>query len=124
MGSAKTARRRFMAFQFLSPGGMVGPPGRAGGGTALRREQYVNRFSGGPAYTGGRAPRLRIVIARDSFKGSLRAPAVADEMAAGARRALPRADLDLCPVGDGGEGTLDALLIAMGGDVEQHVVAG
>lgn len=53
---------------------------------------------------------VRIVIAPDSFKGSLRSPAVATAMAVGARRVYPNAEIVEVPVGDGGEGTLDALL--------------
>lgn len=52
---------------------------------------------------------MRILVAPDAFKGSLRAPAVAKAIAAGLRRALPDATLDLQPLGDGGQGTLDAL---------------
>ncbi|WP_372436396.1 glycerate kinase, partial [Pandoraea sputorum] len=55
-----------------------------------------------------------IVIAPDSFKGSLSAPEVAQAIAAGIARVLPQADLRLRPMADGGEGTLDALLSAGG----------
>ncbi|MGI4861501.1 MAG: glycerate kinase [Janthinobacterium lividum] len=51
-----------------------------------------------------------IVIAPDSFKGSLGAAAVAAAMAQGLRRALPGAQLRLRPMADGGEGTLDAFM--------------
>ncbi|GAB3630547.1 glycerate kinase [Pandoraea terrae] len=55
-----------------------------------------------------------VVIAPDSFKGSLTAPEVAKAIAEGIARALPQADLRLRPMADGGEGTLDALLSAGG----------
>ena len=55
-----------------------------------------------------------IVIAPDSFKGSLSAPEVARAIASGIARVLPQADLRLRPMADGGEGTLDALLSAGG----------
>lgn len=55
-----------------------------------------------------------VVIAPDSFKGSLSAAAVADAVALGVRRARPDAIVRLCPMADGGEGTLDAML-AQGG---------
>src|SRR5437764_1006472 len=45
-------------------------------------------------------------------------------MAEGARRVFPEAEIDCCPVGDGGEGTLDALLAGAGGTVEQAEVTG
>jgi glycerate kinase len=56
-----------------------------------------------------------VVIAPDSFKGSLSAPAVAAAIARGLRRVWPQADLRLHPMADGGEGTLDAVLAAVGG---------
>lgn len=55
---------------------------------------------------------VRIVIAPDSFKGSLPADRVADAIAAGVLRVLPDADLVLRPVADGGEGTVAAALRA------------
>jgi glycerate kinase len=55
---------------------------------------------------------VRIVIAPDSFKGSLPADQVADAIAAGVRRVRPDADLVLRPVADGGEGTVAAALAA------------
>ncbi|KAG0162306.1 hypothetical protein DFQ30_002361, partial [Apophysomyces sp. BC1015] len=61
------------------------------------------------------APRMRhaapvIVVAPDSFKGSLSAEQVAQAIGVGIARALPDAQLRLRPMADGGEGTLDALL--------------
>ena len=58
---------------------------------------------------------MRIVVAPQELKGSLTATAAAAAMAAGLRRALPAADLDLAPVADGGPGTVDALVSATGG---------
>lgn len=57
-----------------------------------------------------------VLVAPDSFKGTLRAT----EVAAAIGRGLEAAGLgaDLCPVADGGEGTLEALLIALGGDTD------
>lgn len=51
-----------------------------------------------------------VVLAPDSFKGSLPASAAATAIAEGLRRVWPGADLRLCPMADGGEGTLDAVL--------------
>src|SRR5262249_42869155 len=56
-----------------------------------------------------------ILIAPDSFKGTLAAVEVAEALARGVRAA--GRPVDLCPVGDGGEGTLDALLPAIGGEI-------
>ena len=55
-----------------------------------------------------------IVLAPDSFKGSLDAPAVCAALAMGLRRVWPDAVLRHCPMADGGEGTLDAVLAAAG----------
>jgi glycerate kinase len=62
------------------------------------------------------------LIAPDSFKGTFAAREVALAIAAGAARADEDAAFDICPVADGGEGTLDTLLEALGGHtVEQRV---
>ncbi|MEA3118373.1 MAG: glycerate 2-kinase, partial [Paraburkholderia sp.] len=61
------------------------------------------------------SPSPVVVIAPDSFKGSLSAQAVAEAIAAGILRARPDAVVRLCPMADGGEGTLDAML-ARGGE--------
>jgi glycerate 2-kinase len=52
---------------------------------------------------------LRVVIAPDSFKGSLDATAVADAVARGWASTRPQDALILLPQADGGEGTLDAV---------------
>jgi glycerate kinase len=53
---------------------------------------------------------VKIICAPDSFKESLSAVAAASAMAKGIRQVTPDAVIDCCPVGDGGEGTLEALL--------------
>jgi hypothetical protein len=57
---------------------------------------------------------LRVVIAADSFKGSLSAPEVCAALGRGLARAIPALELRLRPMADGGEGTLDAILAAIG----------
>ncbi|MDQ3371984.1 MAG: glycerate kinase [Actinomycetota bacterium] len=61
-------------------------------------------------------PQRPVLVAPDAFKGTLRAPVVAAAVGRGLEHAgcLPP---DLCPVADGGEGTLEVLLPALGGDV-------
>ena len=44
---------------------------------------------------------MRIVIAPDSFKGSLTAVQAAEAMAAGVKRIFPQAELELVPMADG-----------------------
>lgn len=67
---------------------------------------------------------MKIVIAPDKFKGSLSAAAAADAIAAGVRRAIPGAQLDCCPIADGGEGTVAALVAATGGQLVTRRVTG
>lgn len=58
--------------------------------------------------------RPAVVLAPDSFKGSLAATDACAAMAAGLRRVWPHVDVRLRPMADGGEGTLDAVLAAVG----------
>ncbi|GGE35577.1 hypothetical protein GCM10007421_06730 [Halopseudomonas oceani] len=67
---------------------------------------------------------MKVLIAPDSFKESLSARAVAEAIAAGWARVYPDAELRLCPMADGGEGTVDAVLAATGGERQQTEVAG
>lgn len=57
---------------------------------------------------------LRIVIAPDSFKGSLTSVEVATALAAGWHRVRPDDELVMAPLADGGEGTLVAIATAGG----------
>jgi glycerate kinase len=56
-----------------------------------------------------------IAIAPDSFKGTLSAAEAAEAIAAGVRRAMPRARFRFIPMADGGEGTVDAVIAATRG---------
>jgi glycerate kinase len=59
----------------------------------------------------------QILVAPDAFKGTFSAAAVAAAIGRGLERAgfVPP---DLCPLADGGEGTLAALLTALGGETD------
>ena len=57
----------------------------------------------------------RIVIACDSFKGSLTSGEAAEAIAEGIRAACPDCGITAIPVADGGEGTLDAVQKAVNG---------
>src|SRR4051812_17888619 len=57
---------------------------------------------------------MDVLVAPDSFKGTLRASQVAAAIGRGLESAGMGADL--CPVADGGEGTLEALVTALGGE--------
>ncbi|MFI5939335.1 glycerate kinase [Streptomyces uncialis] len=58
---------------------------------------------------------VRVVIAPDSFKGSLTAAEVCAAIENGVLRALPHAEVARVPMADGGEGTLDCVGAATGG---------
>ena len=58
---------------------------------------------------------MKVVIAPDSFKESLAATEVARAIGQGVLSARPDAVLDLVPMADGGEGTVEAMVLATGG---------
>lgn len=67
---------------------------------------------------------MKLVIAPDKFKGCLSAVEVARAIAAGVRQAAIEAVVDLCPMADGGEGTVSALVAATGGRIVIRTVTG
>lgn len=69
-----------------------------------------------------RRPR-RVLLAIDSFKGSVSSSQAESAVAEGVRRVWPDARLSALPLADGGEGTLDAVA-ACGGEVVACEVAG
>lgn len=58
---------------------------------------------------------MKIVIAPDSFKGSLTAKQAAGAIYAGVKRVFPDADYEVVPMADGGEGTVQSLVDATEG---------
>jgi len=58
---------------------------------------------------------MRVLVAPDKFRGTLAAAEAARAIATGWRRVRPGDEVDEVPMADGGEGTLDALLAALGG---------
>ena len=60
---------------------------------------------------------MKIVIAPDSYKESLSAREVADEIEAGFREVLPEAEYLKLPMADGGEGTVAAMVASTGGSL-------
>lgn len=59
---------------------------------------------------------MRIVCAPDSFKESMTSVEAAEAMARGIHRVDPTITCDLVPMADGGEGTTEALVAALGGE--------
>ncbi|AMP08219.1 glycerate kinase family protein [Collimonas arenae] len=66
---------------------------------------------------------MKIVIAPDSFKESLSAAEAADAIRAGFSEIFPNAEFVLLPIADGGEGTVQTLLRALGGEYKNARVS-
>lgn len=62
---------------------------------------------------------MKIVIASDSYKGSSSTLEVADSIEKGLRKVYKDAEIIKIPVADGGEGTVDALVLGTGGSYEE-----
>ncbi|EKT59873.1 glycerate kinase [Providencia sneebia] len=67
---------------------------------------------------------MKIIIAPDSFKESMSADMAAQAIKAGFQAVFPEAHYLCLPIADGGEGTVDALLSAMGGEYVELEVSG
>lgn len=67
---------------------------------------------------------MKIVIAPDSFKGSLTALEAANAIEDGFRRVFPEAEIVKVPMADGGEGTVQSLVDATGGRIVKRIVTG
>lgn len=67
---------------------------------------------------------MKIIIASDSFKGSFSTFEVADAIEKGIRKVNKEATIIKIPVADGGEGTVDALVLGTGGRYEEVNVIG
>ena len=67
---------------------------------------------------------MHIVVAPDSYKGSLSAVTVADAMEHGILSVFPNARVTKVPIADGGEGTVEALVAATGGQIISQKVKG
>ena len=67
---------------------------------------------------------MRVVLAPDSFKGSLTASQAADSMAMGIKTVLPQAQTIKLPLSDGGEGLVDSLVKATDGKMQTEQVTG
>ena len=67
---------------------------------------------------------MKIVVAPDSFKGSVTALQAANAIEQGLRRVFPDAEIDKIPMADGGEGTVQSLVDATGGHIQTQRVSG
>ncbi len=67
---------------------------------------------------------MKIVTAIDSFKGSMTSVEAGNAAAAGFKRACPTVSVEVRPLADGGEGTVEALIEGMGAKREVVTVTG
>ena len=65
---------------------------------------------------------MKILLCPDSFKGSLSAIQVTEAMEEGIRRVFHDAEIHRLPIADGGEGTVEALVVATKGKFETTTV--
>lgn len=67
---------------------------------------------------------MRILVAPDKFKGTLSAEQAVRAISAGWSRTRPEDHIDQLPMADGGEGTMEALVSALGGERHRARVTG
>lgn len=67
---------------------------------------------------------MKIVVAIDSLKGSLTSMEAGDAIRSGILRVYPDAEVFVRPLADGGEGTVEALVLGMGGSLQEISVTG
>ena len=67
---------------------------------------------------------MKVVVAIDSLKGSLTSLEAGNAIREGVLRADPEAEVVVRPLADGGEGTVEALTLGMGGQLERVLVTG
>lgn len=67
---------------------------------------------------------MKVLIAMDSFKGSLSSIESSTAIAAGIKEVYPHADIEVLPLADGGEGTVEALVNATAGTLVTIPVTG
>lgn len=70
------------------------------------------------------AEELKVVIAPDSFKGSLSATKLCQAIAEGIRNIYPNAKMIKLPLADGGEGTMENMVYSSGGVTREVKVTG
>ena len=104
----------------------------AQGGAQPSAERAGDLFAAGlgcarPAAGSGRvqlAASPRVLLAIDSFKGCAGSAEVEAWAAEGVRHVCPKAQVTMLPMADGGEGTVEALHAALGGEIVTRRVSG
>ncbi|MBR6666708.1 MAG: glycerate kinase [Lachnospiraceae bacterium] len=67
---------------------------------------------------------MNVVVAMDSFKGSLSGLEAGNGVKEGILKAIPEANVGVYPLADGGEGTVEALVLGLNGKLEKVMVTG
>ncbi len=67
---------------------------------------------------------MRVLVAIDSFKGSLSSLQAASAVKEAVLKAQKNAEVTICPIADGGEGTVEALSLGLGGNIIEATVMG
>ena len=67
---------------------------------------------------------MKVVVAIDSLKGSLSSLEAGNAIKESINEVIPGADVEVHPLADGGEGTVEALTLGMGGTIETIPVKG
>ncbi|MBJ9493359.1 glycerate kinase [Acinetobacter baumannii] len=67
---------------------------------------------------------MKVIIAPDSFKDSLSAHGIAEAIASGWKKVFPEAEVITCPMADGGEGSIEAVLEVCAGEWREQTVHG
>ena len=67
---------------------------------------------------------MKVVVAIDSLKGSLSSLEAGEAIKSGVLKAMPNAEVCVRPLADGGEGTVEALALGMGGELKTVEVTG
>ncbi len=81
------------------------------------REDTIN-------YQNNQNSAMKVVVAIDSFKGSLTSLEAGEAIRQGIHRVIPDAEVFVRPLADGGEGTVEALTLGMGGTLHTIEVTG
>lgn len=106
-------KNQLAAVQGLACFGMVGEDGRlCEGESPLFGLSCAQKAAVRP-----QKENMRILLAPDSFKGTFTSAQAIARLAAAARRHFVGAQIIPLPIADGGEGTLDALVAACGGQI-------
>ena len=67
---------------------------------------------------------MKVVVAIDSFKGSMTSLEAGASVKEGIKRVFEDAQVFISPVADGGEGTVEALTFGLGGEIKKLTVCG